>query len=155
MNCNLLIGDGQSHGGAWLTEEAIRGLHRWGSRHRHTLLKQETCRKPICVQTGWCCSCHSSFQANCSFSRIFNEDKIKRETEQKGEGEERETERECECVCVCVCVLACHFLLDSYWGAQSAVKSTITVVYCVMTALGRLVTTLANDRHGEPVCVCV
>lgn len=40
-------------------------------------------------------------------------------------------------------------------GAHSAVNATVSVVYCVMTALGHLVTALANDRHGEPVHVVV
>lgn len=40
-------------------------------------------------------------------------------------------------------------------GAHSTVNATVSVLYCVMTALGRLVTALANNRHGEPVQVVV
>lgn len=59
------------------------------------------------------------------------------------------------CVCVSWPVTLCWSHMP-WWGAQSAVKSTITVVCCVMTALGRLVTALANDGHGRPtLCLSV
>lgn len=72
---------------------------------------------------------------------------------------ERQEMEQGNAVCMCVCapwpVTSCWSHMP-WWGAPSAVKSTITVVCCVMTALGRLVTALASDRHGRPtVCVCV
>lgn len=57
--------------------------------------------------------------------------------------------KERESVCVC------PGMSLPVGGAHSAVNATVSVVYCVMTALGHLVTALANDRHGELVHVVV
>lgn len=73
------------------------------------------------------------------------------------------------CVCVCqrnknrkkgtvMCVskpVTLHWTHIQRQGAQSAVKSTINVVCCVMTALQRLVTARASNRNERPTaCVC-